>query len=375
MYTLTSDIQRRIIEDARFPGSAPRMVWTLDGGGSGFYPHFVGLPLLRRALRHSSPEEALDWLSQVLATTQATGKTIDALWGVSVDGEIQLTPSVKILRFEQTPECPQKQWITGNRFDLFSIGHILKLMPPSSALVMERCIKNPIRENKETGEGITEEINEAHKLLGDISLILTAIGPRAVISAGRWSVFDDPNLQEALIGYSKMGGSPEILPSRPLDYPVLDSVEAKRLVPSYLALTGEAKNKVRVALQRLNQAQLRHGLGDQAVELATAFETLLGDGNTEMTHKIRVRSARMIGGSGQQWKKNSDIVNSMYSLRSKMIHTGSVDIGGKERIAGELISRSDVTSAAIGICAAIIRIVIDRGTIPDWSIFDITEHA
>jgi len=117
---------------------------------------------------------------------------------------------------------------------------------------------------------------------------------------------------------------PEIIPGIALTcYPPLDPSVAK-FIRGYLALPDAPRARVRVALLRLNQALRRRSAGDGAIELSIAFEALTGDDQTmEMTHKVKVRSSRILGGTSEERRRNSAIVGRMYALRSKLVHTGT----------------------------------------------------
>ena len=112
---LGGKLHKIILEDSRFPGNSTRMIRG-DSSSSKFYPDVNGNILVRRALQTGRPEEAIEWLQKVLGTTVAFGKTIHALWGVKVKGEIQLTQDVKIIPFEEVPDSEQKQWLTSVPF-------------------------------------------------------------------------------------------------------------------------------------------------------------------------------------------------------------------------------------------------------------------
>lgn len=206
---------------------------------------------------------------------------------------------------------------------------------------------------------------------------MTVVGPRVPISAAQWFNFDDPDLDLAsILSGTRRSQLLEILPNLPGDYPILDPTEAQHIVQGYLALQGDTQHKVRVALQRLNQAQRRRNVGDRALELSTAFETLLGDdATTEMTHKIKVRSARLVGGPDDVRKKNAAIINKAYEIRSKLVHTGHVDPAKFKIVCGQRMSASDIIDHAVTVCVDLIKIIIRRGSIPNWSIFDITEQT
>src|SRR5262249_7711784 len=142
------------------------------------------------------------------------------------------------------------------------------------------------------------EARQIDRLLADVTLVLTLVGPRVAISSFIWFEFDDPDLQQlAPLADMYRGRRLEILPSTSADYPALDASEAQALIQGFLALNEDTQQKLRMALQRLNLAQRRRGIGDRAVEVCIALEILLGDeGGSDVNHKVTIRSALLVGG-------------------------------------------------------------------------------
>lgn len=255
-----------VLKDNRFPGNSVRHVRG-DGGASAFYPKFVGVPLVRRALQTHSPEAAIEWLQKVLATTAATGNTIHALWGVPVDREIELIPTVRIVPIDALPDSVQKQWLTGYSpaWGHAPISTMLNFEQPKSALMAARRIEPFTYDPKAEPDLTHDEFSQTRELLQDITLALTVVGPRVPISAAQWFTFDDPDLDQAsMLSGTRRSQLHEILPNLPGDYPMLDPTEAQQIVPAYLALQGETRHKVRVALQK----------GSTRLSVATALETV-----------------------------------------------------------------------------------------------------
>jgi len=367
-----------LVKDSRFPGNSVRMI-SADGGSSGFYPEFVVSHLVLKTLKTRSPEAAIEWLQSILATTNATGKTIHALWGVPVDGEIQLTPRIRIVPIEMLPESPQKKLISGGlHFPRSSLVMAsLDYEQPKSALTVDRKIEPFVFDPNVQQNFNNDEFVQIHELLLDVTHVLTVIGPRVPISAAQWFTFDDPDLnQVSITSGARRSQSLEILPISNAEYPVLDPVEASAFVQAYLALHVDTRNKIRVVLKRLNQAQRRHNIGDRAVEISIALEALLGDsGKTEMTHKIKVRSVRLLGGSNEVRQKNAAVITKAYDIRSKLVHMGISDAAKSENVCGQKMSASEIIDHAITMCADLTKIIIRRGSIPDWKDFDIAEQA
>ena len=170
---------------------------------------------------------------------------------------------------------------------------------------------------------------------------------------------------------SVRGTSLEIIPTHISSDLILDEETTKTVVSSYLALKGETRQKVQVAIQRLGQGLMRRRIGDKAVELSIALETLLGDGgNNEMTHKIKTRCARFLGGSNDERRVIHDLVSKTYDIRSKLIHNGQ-DVSKSQQIAGAKVSPQSVIDQTAKVCADVIKKVLELGEIPDWTVFDI----
>lgn len=368
-------LTKLVVQDTRFPGSNQKMI-RAHGGTFGFYPAYVGGYLVRQALQTNSPAAAIESLHKVLTSTFATGNTVYPIWGVTVAQEIQLTETVKIVPIELIPDSAQKEWITGHKYysNNSPVMSAFTFESPKSALLANQRIEPIICD---PGSQLTrDEISKTDELLKDITLALTVIGPRASIPSTSWFTFDDPDIQQCSLSSGlRRFGSIEILPKFSMDYSLLDASEAKEIVQAYLKLPKNTQNRIKVALKRLNQAQLRHDVGDRAVELSTAFETLLGDNaKTEMTHKIKVRSVRLIGGPDDLRKKNSAVINKTYSIRSALVHTGVVDATTSDTICGEQMPISKIIDLATIMCADLIKIIIRRGSIPEWQDFDIVEQ-
>lgn len=367
MYRFQDALYEQLIKDDRFPGNTVRMIRCGPMGALGFYPHFAPQALMRLALRAGNPAEAITRFQRLIEMPSASGKTVYALWGVPMEKESQLTDKVTIMPIEQVPDSRQKRKIMNPSYIDFglSANSALDFTPPQSALVVAHNI-DPLFHDPESPEGETarDEFRETDELLSDITLVLTVVGSRVVLFATQWFTFDDSDLNDVLLGTISRNSLHEILPISPLTpSPILDSAEAQDIVRAYLRLDVASRNRVRVALRRFGQALRRHNPGDKAVELCTAFEALLGDGgNTEMTHKIAVRTARLIGGDDETRKKNHHIMKQAYKIRSSLVHTGGVNIK----------NASGTIEQAISICADIIKIIIRKGAIPNWQLFDIT---
>jgi hypothetical protein len=375
-----SGLSPLLLADRRFGGARPRMIRG-ENGASGFYPNFVAPGLVRKALESGDAESAIRWLEKVLSTRRADGFSITALWGVPVEQRIDLTPEVSVIPMKDVPDSEQKQWLDTMMYagsDSLTYS-ALNMVPPTSALVKRRRIEPFIVDAAavEQSQDANQEYLTTHTLFQDIISVLTVVGPRVSLPFAHWFTYDDPDLQRAsLMGSSRSNSLMEILPWSHDQYLPLDPIEAPIVVRGYLALKPSVRDIFNVSIQRINQAQRRRTIGDKAVELCTALEALMGDsGNTEMTHKIKVRATRLVGGAPSVRIKNAALLSETYAIRSKLVHTGKVDENRQKFIAGRELTRADIVKETVEIAVELVKVLIRRGGIPDWTEFDVSEQS
>lgn len=370
----SKELREAVVRDERFLGDSMRFAST-GLGAMGFYPSLAGQHLVIKALQTKSADAAIAWLKTVLETNETSTKTIQSLWGVPVAEAFDLTPNVQIMPISDLPDTKQRRHLMEPKFrsNPSPLMSMLDHLPFDSALVINHTITPLYDPETEQEFPTANQFLSANDLLKEIALALTVIGPRMAITGIQWIEFDDPDFFFARSGYTNQ--MLEVLPMRVGEYPPLDATEAKEIVSSYLALDGSTRKLVRVALQRISQSLRRHNAGDAAVELSTALEALLGDNaTTEMTHKVKVRAVRLIGGSAEERRRNATIISKTYTARSKLVHTGQVNETDTDTLDGERVPVRRIVDQALLLCVKLVKIIIRRGEVPNWAMFDITEQ-
>lgn len=372
LHDMSSGLEELITSDPRFLGRAVKILKT-PNGASGFYPSFLGPKLLQRTFDTGSASAAIAWLQKVLSTQVTDGKFITALWNVPVVSEVQLTPDVCLVPFDSLPHSGQKTAIENSQFQTGIISNPLAWQPPSSALVVPYQVENFVCDQEESVRD--NQFLVLHESVADIALLLTLIGPRVPIQVAHWFNFDDPDLEFALLGQSRGSQMMEILPKLTGQQPpILNDGEAIEIIRLFNALTISAKEKIKIATDRLRRALLRHQPADRAVEVSIALEILCGDTQTsEMTHKVKVRAVRLLGGNRGVRERNRTIVTKTYDVRSKLVHQGNYDTKPIS-VLGVSMEVDEVISEACHLCAELIKAIIRRGAFPDWLHFDVNEH-
>ncbi len=373
LHDASSTVIDLLAKDPAFLNCESRMVRS-ENGSSSFHPRFVAPKLIKKAIGAGNVELAVTWLEKVLATKQATGFSIMALWGVKVDHAIQMGNRVSLVPIGELPDSYQKRWILEKDW----LQSQLDAMPrsimeaPSAALLVETVI-DPLFIDGETDKPV-DVWSSNRELLDDARLALSMLGPCAPLQACSWFSFKDPDIGDAQLGAARSSNHIEIMPIQIAHQEVLDAELASNLVGRYLSLEGNVKQRLRVALDRLNQGLRRFRPGDQAKEVSIALETLLADGGTENTYKIGLRSALLLGGDTATRQENRAIVGGAYVMRSALVHSGTVSSEIKVPRLGK-IPADEVAKRAAKICGEVIQGIVKRGHIPEWFDFELQPHG
>lgn len=374
LHNLEKALQDAVVNDGRFPGSAVIMLSRDNNGLSGFYPGFFGDALLRHALLSKSAAASLAWLEKVLRTREATGKLMFLLWGVHVAEASKVSPNVALCPLSAIPEGDTTRWIrkqyAGGRFDSLT-PTTLEWAQPDAVLVMDIKIAC-FAQREPFPERTADESLADYYFLKDLLMLLAVAGPCSPILAASWTTLDDPDLAFACRGEGRSGTMHEIFSNQPPAQVDLNIEVLKICHANFLRSSNDDKSRIRTALKRIVQARMRHNLGDRAVELCTALETLGGDGESnEIIHKVATRFARFIGGDVAVRKKNFKLIKEVYGIRSKMVHQG---IFISKRMIHDL-SPEQAINYVIDLATKFVQKALEEMKIPDWHEFDITEQA
>jgi len=112
-----------------------------------------------------------------------------------------------------------------------------------------------------------------------------------------------------------------------------------------------------VAAERISMARHRLSAGNKAIDGCISLEALLGDNHSgEISYKIALRAALLLGGETQRKQHIRKAVKAFYVLRSKSVH-------GKHepKPIDQNCARDGVS-----ICAEVLRKIVENGSLPDW---------
>ena len=131
------------------------------------------------------------------------------------------------------------------------------------------------------------------------------------------------------------------------------------------AVTGRAPSNAR-ADDRLNLARRRRSPGDQAIDGGICLEALLGDDSPqELTYKLRLRAALLLGTTLSERHEIRQAVGDLYALRSKVVH-------GRARRPEDTLPDTRCASRGLEICAQAARAIVQRNDRPNFATWELT---
>ncbi len=363
---LAAPIETALMKQPEFAGGAAFNIHGPNYSHS-FRAVDVAPTMVERIRAGASPEAVVDWLEKVLHAEHAGGLAVMALWGVTTQGRVELGHGIALIPLKQVPVSPERDYLLDpGRFSPSNFP-FTRSQPPTVALLVPGIVKPFITKANQPYDPPADPF-KYRNLLDDARLALTCIGPSAPLEAGSWFQFDDLDLQDAgahggvmttLHEIPGLGFEPET---------EITSGDAGVLVSGFLGLKGATRAKVRVSLERLNQAMRRRLPGDRALELSIALEALLtGEDEQpgEHTYKVGLRASLLVGADASERVANRAIVAAVYRLRSAVMHRGTAPESIGVRGQGQLPASKVVELGASVVSKAIQRVIVD-GRLPDW---------
>jgi hypothetical protein len=105
-------------------------------------------------------------------------------------------------------------------------------------------------------------------------------------------------------------------------------MQGRQLFEAFRSATAQFQAHLRLVMQRLIRAMRRVTQVDAAIDLGIALEALylsdMQDDRGELSFRLRIRSARLLGVTEADRKRISDLMRDIYGLRSIAVHTGAV---------------------------------------------------
>ena len=323
-----------------------------DGTVEGFDLDLAAAWLVWEAKRRPAAKVVADF-AYFLEHRKAEGLKIALIHGLQIATSIQLGPALRLEPFPGLPVSWQANWFAQRRelehsYDTGRLGEPVALtlrFPISPGLV-------PPDERK-TFEAHEREDIERQSVMDAIVPVFTLLGDIAPVVSGSWSQAAGrgvPSLGQPrlLTGFEDLG----VMGFRQHPAPVVET-EVKELVQGFLALSDKSRTRLAVPLRHLNRSRRQYTPEAAAIDLRTALEALLvPDRSQEITFKVSLIGAWMLGNDHEQRKRAFDRLRKAYGLGSQAVHGCKIK-GGPN--AFDLIHEVQSDTAAI------LKMVISTG--------------
>lgn len=336
----------------------PRIVTNINGA-HGFTPDFAAARMLKVARDTGSAQSALAWLRKVSVAVEVNGGAVSALHGVTCQDRVQFSDELVLLPYLDLPQSPTRDFVLGREKDpLFGIPR-----RPTAAFYRAGRI-NPLFVEQEKS---LEELQPTlwYREIVDATRLLTLVPSTVPREAAHWMHYDDPDIELAGVqGLTQYVAEFDGLFSQPQ----LVSTELVRgLLPAYHALKLKDRDRIMLALERVDRARCQRHMGNRAIDLAIALEVLFMNADTgEHSYKISMRAARFLRDESEQRVRVFSHVRRLYDIRSKMVHTGQAP--NEVTIDSTRISTYEIVQFVDRVCTDTIRKILLLGSIPiDWA--------
>jgi Apea-like HEPN len=308
---------------------------------------------------------AVAWLLRLLNTRTAPGFFKTAIWGLSIDAEMSLTDSARLMPFAALPDSHMQRrisnwakpcydgsaWLSHSYYDV-----------PGAALVRELSSFPYIGTDYAPFAKIAELEQEA----SDFWTLVEAASVGHPLAIGCWFEWADRDLEfsewENTINWILPEIPPRVSRSTPVDMRAI-----QENLGNYAALPANLQSVILRSMKRFALSQCRHQPIDHVLDLALAFEIAVsGEGDhAPPGWKVSVRSTQLIGGTLEKRQANRATISALYDLRNKATH-------GSE-LASQSVEKTLQDSSALYI--TLVKNILSLRQKPDWKSLELEPRA
>jgi hypothetical protein len=225
-----------------------------------------------------------------------------AITGITVTKTIQLTPTIFLVPFSSVPTSHARDALDPEilkpevlaklgYFELLSRGHLHK--PPTAALLRKiRLTPKSI----DSGEPIARPPSADE--LYEVCECLTLIGKCTPLPIAHWHSVDEWVPCSGMLASGWSSPIQDVINSHTTEVAGDLEVKAAFQCEKFMNLPQPIRDRLRVPIQRLNQARRRKHIADKAIDLGVAFESLyLNDRShkEQISFTFRLRAAWHLG--------------------------------------------------------------------------------
>jgi len=310
-----------------------------------FASDYQAMNILRVAQRCGAVD-ALAWYRRILATKRTRMRVVAEVYGLWVHRHHTFSNGVKLLPVSELPDSPNSMLLKQ------PIGLGLGFEFPAAVTFELNDVES---EPPEIGHKRFLAISDTMRKTVTAFVLSDDAAPTMAVG---WQEFVDPELESAEFGRTWMSSSHD---GRHPRHPTDVTDEMINWVEKYLQLSPEVMRICDVSLARLNLARRRVSPGDKALDGSVCLEALLsGRARGELTHKLSIRTALLLGRSLNERQEIAQKVRKFYALRSDVVH-GSADV-----------KEDTIAQEGLKLCLGALRAVVESAQVPQPELWELT---
>lgn len=318
----------------------------------------VAYSLLMHSVR-VGVDKALDDLALFIKKETFTCHQILLIGGIKIKDDIELHDGITIKPFDNNNKS-HLDLLPDDDFpiDARAYKQISAMIEKKFEHVKEFVDASVFESNQSVYQQKGFDIFKLDKL-EDISLCLTLLGPSCTetLSSSIGTVDWVPGLE------GKLGMIPMSLSMLYYDPLVRFDVEKfKEIYKKFKALRTKSKDRLRLALGRLNMSLKRRNEVDTIIDITIALEILFSENkevDSSIRFALRLNAARYLRNDREKREKLAKFINQLYDLRSAGVHKGKLSIK-----TIEIDPKAIIKQAQNLVVEAIEKIILEGW--PDW---------
>lgn len=352
-------------------------------------PDTLAFTLLLRTIQSKKSSTAIEWLHRISLIKSVEGSRNLVVYGVSVPDIIDITSSIKIVPYSTASSWLMLSFVEQMN-DMALEGHIYlaerRIEPELISVISVRFAVDPLyisdscfeeertqyMENKyDTNRDLLERIRQAMSLF-------VQEPPHILLG---FSQFEEGDLQgypfhQGIFPAQSEFGLPRFW-AQAFKKDKLEEVSVfSEIAETYTQKNGRQKDKLEFALDRLESSTRRNKAEDAALEIASAFESLVAPDPGESRYKIALRVALLVESQKQNCLEARKYLNALYDIRSKWVHQGlrfgTKTINGAPQSAEQIVHRCRAYLKDV-ICILIKQSEMTEWQGEDWAGFELSK--
>jgi hypothetical protein len=349
-----NELERAVAQHPELSGIPGNFVLCGRAAGDISFAH-IARALFSRAFLRSDPRGVVADLLGFVRQPATDVLTVFTIFGVTVEEEIPLSENTSLVPPHKLPQLENFSSIFPSEIEKAQRRIFEPLTPfATSAITYKWRIPQAIvAKSLSALKYIPDDLEYAEFQRALSSIVLCSkIGIQQI---HRYEVCLHPGHLWTIGGHSVKPTQPTVQQPE-----LLDAADAQRLMLQVTAFTDWAE--LQRLTQRLNTARMKPDLIDAHIDLGIVAECALTKGDSreaEIGHRLRTRSAWLLGKDSKERREIAKAMNSLYSRRSSAAHRGTVEKQGREPFEQDS-----------ALCRRVLRALLERGSFPqgdDWN--------